>query len=288
MKKGLLYVVATPLGNLDDISRRAVEILRDADVIAAEDTRHSGVLLNHYAVSTPCIAVHEHNEQQVMASLLTRLQQGEIIALVSDAGTPLISDPGFHLVRAARQAGIAVVPVPGPSALICALSVSGLPTDRFVFEGFLPARSGQRRRSLQLLSGETRTLIFYEAPHRIMKTLQDMAAIFGADRQAVIAREMTKRFETVYSGTLAGLHTQLDSGPEHIKGEFVILVHGAREQEHAGDSRLEPVLAILLDELPLKQAVSLAARITGARKNEAYEMALDIEKRGKRKETREK
>lgn len=278
MKNGQLFIVATPIGHLDDMTVRAVDVLRQVDVIAAEDTRHSRTLLRHYAITTACVALHEHNEQRMTELLIGRLKAGESVAVISDAGTPLISDPGFHLVRRARQAGLVVVPVPGPSALISALSVSGLPSDRFVFEGFLPAKAGSRRQRLSDLVAETRTLIFYEAPHRIVVTLRDMAAAFGLERPAVVARELTKRYETVLSGSLVDLLAQVETDAQQQKGEFVVLVQGAAEPVETGQVQLElqPMLEMLLAELPLKQAVSLAVKLSGASRNRIYDLALKL------------
>lgn len=273
-----LYVVATPIGNLADLSSRAKETLQSVDIIAAEDTRHSRVLFNHFVIKSHCIALHEHNEEQVVSGLIERLLAGEAVALISDAGTPLISDPGYRLVRAAHQAGIKVMTIPGASAVIAALSISGLPSDRFIFEGFLPAKAGSRRHSLLQLESEVRTLIFYESPHRILASLQDMAAVLGAHRQAVLAREMTKLFETVLVGTLQGLCDQLEADAHQQKGEMVVLVHGAALQTR-DDVALESVLQPLLLALPLKQAVALAVSISGEKKNDVYELALKIKKR---------
>ncbi|WP_399359234.1 16S rRNA (cytidine(1402)-2'-O)-methyltransferase [Thiohalophilus thiocyanatoxydans] len=273
-----LYIVATPIGNLGDMSQRAVEILQQVALIAAEDTRHSARLLQHYAVSTPCVALHEHNEREQSSRLLQRLANGESVALISDAGTPLLSDPGFHLVQQARQQGIRVVPVPGPSAVIAALSVSGLPTDCFKFIGFLPAKSVARRQRLAALAAESCTLAFYESPHRIVESLTDMAHELGAARAAVLARELTKTFETVRSGTLAELGEFVSSDPNQQKGEIVVLVEGAPAVESALDAEAERVLGILLAELPLKQAAALAARLTGGKKNQLYQRALTMKK----------
>lgn len=275
MAIGILYIVATPLGNLGDMSPRAVEVLSQVDVIAAEDTRHSLPLLRHFGVVTPCIAVHEHNERERSAELVARLQAGANIALISDAGTPLVSDPGYHLVRAAREQGVRVVPIPGPSALIAALSVSGLPTDRFVFEGFLAAKATVRRHRLEALRTETRTVVCFESGHRIIESLHDMASVFGVDRQAVVARELTKVFETVYGDTLGGLCQWVQADAHQQKGEFVVLVHGAVLAEDAEtDAEAERVLRILLEDLPVKQAAALAAKITGRKRNVLYSMAL--------------
>ncbi|MFP3872828.1 MAG: 16S rRNA (cytidine(1402)-2'-O)-methyltransferase [Thiohalophilus sp.] len=273
-----LYIVATPIGNLGDMSQRAVEILQQVALIAAEDTRHSARLLQHYAVSTPCVALHEHNEREQSSRLLQRLANGESVALISDAGTPLLSDPGFHLVQQARQQGIRVIPVPGPSAVIAALSVSGLPTDCFKFVGFLPARAAARRQRLAALAAEDCTLVFYESPHRVVESLADMARELGATRAAVLARELTKTFETVQGGTLAGLGEFVGADPNQQKGEIVVLVEGAPAVESAVDAEAERVLGILLAELPLKQAAALAARITGGKKNQLYQRALAMKK----------
>jgi 16S rRNA (cytidine1402-2'-O)-methyltransferase len=276
---GVLYIVATPIGNLGDISARALGVLKAVSLIAAEDTRHSRKLLAHYGIGTALLSVHEHNERDVTDRLLQKLSGGEDIALVSDAGTPLISDPGFYLVRAARQAGLPVVPVPGPSALIAALSVAGLPTDRFVFAGFLPAKRTARRQRLQGLATEAATLVFYESSHRIVDSLADMAACLGNGREATIARELTKTFETVLTGTLDGLLEQLLADGQQQKGEFVVMVKGAPPRDPAAiDAASEQVLAVLLAELPLRQAAALAAKITGLSKNVLYEQGLKLKK----------
>jgi 16S rRNA (cytidine1402-2'-O)-methyltransferase len=274
---GVLYVVATPIGNLLDISTRALDVLRTVALIAAEDTRHSKKLLSHYGIATALFAVHEHNERDVTDKLLRILAGGEDVALVSDAGTPLISDPGFYLVRAARQAQLRVVPVPGPSALIAALSVAGLPTDRFVFEGFLPAKQTARQQRLQALAAETGTLVFYESSHRICDCLSDMAAGLGATRAATVARELTKTFETIKQGTLAELAEWVQADSNQQKGEFVVLVQGAKPRERSSiDATAEQVLTVLLAELPLKQAAGLAAKITGLSKNVLYQHGLKL------------
>ena len=276
IEPGTLYVVATPIGNLGDISRRALEVLSGVNRIAAEDTRHSGNLLRQFGISTPLTALHEHNEARLSEALLARLEQGEALALISDAGTPLISDPGFHLVRAARERGVAVVPVPGPSALVAALSVSGLPTDRFDFEGFLPAKAAARRQAVERLREERRTLVFYEAPHRIEATLGDMAVILGAERRAVLARELTKAFETVRSDTLAGLVRFVAQDPQQRKGEIVLMVAGAPEPDGSQlDGETRRVTDILAGELSVKQAAALAARITGVKKNLLYQYLVE-------------
>ena len=274
-QQGILYVVATPIGNLQDITARALEVLRAVSLVAAEDTRHSRKLLAHYGIGTPLVALHEHNERDITQRLLQTLAAGEGIALVSDAGTPLISDPGFYLVRAARQANIRVVPVPGASALIAALSVAGLPTDRFLFEGFLPSRQAARRQRLQALQTETVTLVFYESSHRIRASLADMAEVFGAGRDATLARELTKTFETIRHGTLGELLAWVEADSNQQKGEFVLLVQGVPADEPAEvDAAAGQVLAILLAELPLSQAAALAAKITGCSKNVLYQRGL--------------
>ena len=267
---GRLWVVATPIGNLDDLSPRAQETLRRAALIAAEDTRHSAPLLARYGISTRLVALHEHNERDEAERLVARLQSGEDIALISDAGTPLVSDPGFRLVRAARAAGIPVSPVPGACAAIAALSVAGLPSDRFVFEGFLPAKSGARRERLAELAGEARTLVFYESSHRVRECLDDMAAVFGPERPAVLARELTKLFETVLDGTLAELVARVAADPNQERGEFVLLIGGRPEQEDARLAEGRRVFALLREELPPARAAKLAAAISGAPRKALY------------------
>lgn len=274
---GVLYVVATPIGNLADISARAREVLAAVDVVAAEDTRHSGTLLSHLGIKTPLISLHDHNEAERAPVLVARLQAGESVALISDAGTPLISDPGFDLVRAARAAGISVTPVPGASALVAALSVSGLPTDRFVFEGFLPAKQSARRERLAALDQESRTLVFYESVHRLQESLEDMAAAFGPERRAVLARELTKLHEGVRDASLKELVAWAGSDPAAGKGEVVVMVAGAEAAAtEALDAEAERVLKLLLAELPVKQAAALAAGITGLNKNPLYQRALEL------------
>jgi 16S rRNA (cytidine1402-2'-O)-methyltransferase len=272
---GILYIVATPIGNLEDITVRAIETLRKVDRIVAEDTRHSASLLKHFSVQKPIVSMHEFNERMRFPVILDYLLAGENIALISDAGTPLINDPGFRLVREARANGIKIVPVPGACALITALSAAGLPTDRFVFEGFLPAKSEARINHLSLLRHETRTMIFYEAPHRILSSLEDLQQVFGQDRQAVIARELTKQYESILSDHLTGLISYVKTHPETELGEIVLLVAGVKENiQETKEVVPDQVLSILLADLPLKQAVNLASQITGERKNILYEMAL--------------
>ncbi|HJY41325.1 MAG TPA: 16S rRNA (cytidine(1402)-2'-O)-methyltransferase [Steroidobacteraceae bacterium] len=274
---GTLYVVATPIGNLGDLTPRAREVLASVALIAAEDTRHTRQLLQTCGIGTALTSLHEHNEGPKSGKLVARLAQGDSIALVSDAGTPLVSDPGFDLVAAARQQGIAVVAIPGACAAIAALSVAGLPTHRFVFEGFLPAKAAARSARLQQLAREERTLIFYEAPHRLVEVLRDLTEIFGAQRRASISRELTKRFETTYSGTLAELSAAAERDSDMARGELVIVVSGAPA---AGGAALEldadALLRALLQELSPSQAAKIAAHLTGGKRGELYEAALQI------------
>lgn len=275
LSSGILFVVATPIGNLEDISARALRILGEVQLIAAEDTRHSLRLLQHFGIDTPLRACHDHNERECSPYFIERLLAGDHVALISDAGTPLISDPGFHLVRQARAAGIRTVPVPGPSAVIAALSVAGLPSDRFVFEGFLPAKSQGRRSRLDLLAREERTLIFYEAPHRLLECLQDMAEIFGEKREAVLVRELTKHFETVEGRPLQALVDWVADDVNQQRGECVILIRGWQPEATLSiPHEAMRVLDRLLQELPVKQAAAIAADITGVRKNLLYQEAL--------------
>ncbi len=282
---GRLYVVATPIGNLADLSVRARETLESCAVIAAEDTRHTGSLLKHFGIRTPLVSLHDHNEGQRAPELIGRLQIGASIALVSDAGTPAISDPGYELVRAAAAAGIEVVSIPGPCAAIAALAIGGLPTDRFCFEGFLAARGGARRSRLTALAAEPRTLVFYESPHRVIETLEDCAAAFGAERPAVLARELTKLHESTYRGTLGELCARAAADADVARGEIVLLVGGAPDRADGGGEdghggALDRALTVLMTELPLKQAAALAAKIAGARDNEAYKRALRLKEGG--------
>lgn len=262
------------------MSQRAQEVLQAVDVIAAEDTRHSQKLLSHFGIKTACVAYHEHNEREMTEQLLRRLQAGESIAVISDAGTPLISDPGYHLVRQAQAASIRLVPVPGASALLAALASAGLPTDRFSFEGFLPNKQVARQKQLLQLQSEARTLIFYESPHRILASLADMAEIFGAEREAVLARELTKTFETIRRDSLAGLVDWVVADKNQQRGEIVLVVAGAppRDPELVGEAD-EQVLKVLLQYLPVKQAAAAAAGITGSKKNKLYALALEIKAR---------
>jgi 16S rRNA (cytidine1402-2'-O)-methyltransferase len=269
---GCLWVVATPIGHRDDISARAIETLRKVALIAAEDTRHSRPLMLQHNIGTPLVALHEHNEREAVASIVRRLEQGESVALISDAGTPLISDPGFRLVRAAREAGIRCIPVPGACAAIAALSVAGLPSDRFVFEGFLPPKSAARRSRLEELAGDPRTLIFYESSHRIVESLTDMRDVFGAEREAILARELTKLFETVIGEPLSQLLARVTEDPNQQRGECVVLVAGRGDDADA-DAKLAEgrrVFAILREELPPAKAAKLAAAISGAPRKQLY------------------
>lgn len=278
IEPGALYVVATPIGNLEDISARALRVLREADGIAAEDTRHTGQLLRHFGIETPLLSLHEHNERDRIEHIIARLREGRSLALVSDAGTPLISDPGFPLVRELRRQGLKIIPVPGPSSLLAALSVAGLPTDRFAFEGFLPARAAARRERLQSLAREERTLVFFEASHRIAEMLADLAAAFGGERPAVVARELTKRFEEIHAASLSQLQVWLAADPHRQKGEFVVVTQGAAATGTADTPENRRLLAALLVELPTSRAVAVAAKLTGLHKKPLYELALALGK----------
>ena len=278
-EQGILYVVATPIGNLGDITLRALDILKSVDTIAAEDTRHTSGLLSHFGISKKLIAVHEHNEQQSAEKLLAQLNSGENIALVTDAGTPAVSDPGAVVVNVVRKAGIKVVPIPGASAVITALSASGITQNGFYFHGFLPASGAARRKVLEGLKSQTVTLVVYEAPHRIVECVEDLSLILGAERQLTFARELTKTFETIYTcpAGLAGAWLQTDANQQ--RGEFVLLIEAAPVVEAQEISEeAQRVLKCLLAELPLKQAVALATEITSLKKNDLYEFALKLKK----------
>lgn len=278
----ILYIVATPIGNLADLSFRAVEVLRGVAVIAAEDTRHSGRLLRHYGIDTPMLALHDHNEREVTPQLIRRLQQGASVALISDAGTPLVSDPGYRLVREAHAAGISVSPIPGPCALVAALSVAGVPPDRFVFEGFLPRTSAARQALFREWVERPLTLIFYEASHRIAEALADLRLVYPAERPVVIARELTKLHETIVSTTAGGAPALLDNDPQMCRGEFVVLVEGALHAVGGAlDATQQRVLRLLLEHCPLRTAADLAAEITGASRKLLYQEALAIRARAK-------
>ena len=270
-------MVATPIGNLADITERARQVLSAVDLIACEDTRHTQKLLQHLGVRKPLVSVHDHNERDRIGQIANYLQNGQSLALVSDAGTPLISDPGYPLVQALRGQGFNVVPIPGPSALITALSAAGLPTDRFAFEGFLPHKSGPRRERLQDVAADPRTLVFYEAKHRILDTLQDMADIFGPERHGVVARELTKTFETFYSGNLTELVAAISADDDQQKGEFVVMVAGNPAPAAATEIDTDRLFRLLLAELPPKKAAAIIADLTGENKKALYQRALEIQ-----------
>ncbi|MCT4715121.1 16S rRNA (cytidine(1402)-2'-O)-methyltransferase [Enterobacteriaceae bacterium H18W14] len=271
-----LYIVPTPIGNLGDITQRALSVLQSVDLIAAEDTRHTGLLLQHFAINARLFALHDHNEQQKSESLLAKLQEGQSIALVSDAGTPLINDPGYHLVRTCREAGIRVVPLPGPCAAIAALSAAGLPSDRFCYEGFLPAKSKGRRDALKAIEQEPRTLIFYESTHRLLDSLDDICAVLGESRYVVLARELTKTWESIHGAPIGELAAWVKEDENRRKGEMVLIVEGFKAQsEDALPADALRTLALLQAELPLKKAAALAAEIHGVKKNALYKYALE-------------
>ena len=273
---GTLYIVATPIGNLQDITQRALAVFAEVDLIAAEDTRHSGLLLSHYGIKKPFFALHDHNEQHKADLLVEKLRAGTNIALISDAGTPLISDPGFHLVRKCRQAGVKVVPLPGACAAITALCASGIASDRFCFEGFLPAKSKARRDRLQNLQKEDRTLIFYESTHRILDTLADVEELFGAERYVVLAREITKTWETISGDSVGNLRRWLSEDANRTKGEMVLIVEGCIE---TGETEFSPevvkALKLIAAELPLKKAAAIVAELYGYKKNALYQFGLE-------------
>ena len=273
---GILYIVATPIGNLQDITQRALETFAQVDLIAAEDTRHSGLLLSHYGIKKPFFALHDHNEQEKAHILVEKLKQGSSIALISDAGTPLISDPGFHLVRQCREAGIRVVPLPGACAAITALCASGIASDRFCFEGFLPAKSKVRKDKLENIAEEDRTLIFYESTHRILDTLEDMQAVLGEKRYIVLAREMTKTWETITGNTIKNLREWLLEDPNRTKGEMVLIVEGKPKSDNNDEISPQAVkaLELIAEELPLKKAATIVAELYGYKKNALYQFGL--------------
>lgn len=276
---GQLFIVATPIGNLSDFSARAIETLKEVDVIAAEDTRHSKPLMQQFAITTPLLSLHEHNEQQRSEWLLQRLQAGETVALISDAGTPLISDPGYRLVSMVKAEGIRVTPIPGSCALITALSASGIASDKFSFEGFLPSKAAARRQQLEKLQADNHSLIFYESPRRLLDTLSDCVEIFGAGRRACLARELTKIHETIETRPLSELQQWVASDMNQQRGECVLLIEGASAVVTADEQELQRILSILLTELPVKKAAALAAQISGGKKNEAYQLALKIQQK---------
>jgi 16S rRNA (cytidine1402-2'-O)-methyltransferase len=270
--------VATPIGNLGDISRRALEVLGSVDAVAAEDTRVARKLLAHFGLARRMIAVHEHNENRAAKQVLALLAGGKSVALTCDAGTPAISDPGALLVGSARRAGFPVTPVPGPNAAVAALSASGVAARHFLFYGFLPERAGARRRALAALASFPHALVFYEAPHRIAESVADLGAVLGGGRRVVVARELTKRFETIHDGTLAGAQAWLAADALSRKGEFVLIIEGAAPPRESDPDSPRRALEILLEALPLKQAVGVAAKITGGKRNALYRMALAIQR----------
>ena len=272
-----LYIVATPIGNLNDITLRAIEILKNVDLIAAEDTRHSGLLLQHLGIKAKLFALHDHNEQEKSQILIEKLNSGLSIALISDAGTPLINDPGYHLVKACRENDIKVVPIPGACAAIAALSVAGLPSDKFSYEGFLPAKSKSRQDYLTTLVNETRTMIFYESTHRLLDTLQDMQTVFGTDKQIVLAKELTKTWETIVSYPVNQLINWLNEDVTRQKGEFVLIVEGHTKSDKDIDPNVINTLKLLVKELPLKKAAAITAEIYGLKKNQLYQIGLSFE-----------
>lgn len=278
---GVLYIVATPIGNLADISQRALDILKSVDLIAAEDTRHSQKLLAHYGINQHMMALHEHNERERANEIINRVKTGQTVALISDAGTPLISDPGYFLARLAHEADIRIVPVPGPSAMVAALSVAGLPTDRFVFEGFLPAKSGARDKHLGLLEHETRTMVFYEAPHRLLETVRAICDSFGPDRRIVLVRELTKTYETIKQKDCRDMVQWIEQNPEQQKGESVLVVEGCKitkDELQTAEIDIEQLLSLLLENMSLKDASNKASELTGISKNTLYKRALHLAK----------
>ncbi len=275
---GSLYIVATPIGNLGDMVPRAIEVLQMVDYIAAEDTRHSARLLQHFSIDTPLIAYHDYSDERRLSKLLEDLEAGQSIALISDAGTPLISDPGYPLVNRARDLGVPVIPIPGACALVAALSASGLPAERFVFEGFLPPKSGARKQALAAIAKQPRTVIFYESPHRILASLHDIQEVLGKEREVAIARELTKTYETILSGSIASLIEQVTSDTNQQRGEFVVMIKALANKPTAQlNSDVELMMSVLLTELPTKQAASIAAKITGLKKRDLYQWALKQE-----------
>ena len=275
IQSGVLFVVATPIGNLDDLSPRALEVLKTVDLIVAEDTRHSLRLMRRFGIVTPLQSLHEHNERRMSPALIQRIKQGQSLALISDAGTPLISDPGGHLVEAAHNVDIQVVPIPGPSALAAALSAAGMPTDRFVFEGFLPTKAAARQQRLKTLVGDERTLVFYEAPHRIVESLADLASILGPSRQAVIAREISKVYESIHRASLAELSLWVGEDENRQRGEFVLVVAGQDQTAKPMDvTNIQRIVSLLADALPARRAAEIASAVTGVSKNRLYKLVL--------------
>ncbi|WP_286267897.1 16S rRNA (cytidine(1402)-2'-O)-methyltransferase [Thalassotalea atypica] len=276
IEAGTLYIVATPIGNLGDITQRALDILAGVDVIACEDTRHTQKLLSHFTIKNNTMSLHDHNERQRQDQIASMLTEGKSIALVSDAGTPLISDPGFHIVKHLRQQELNVVPIPGACAAIAALSVSGLPTDRFTFEGFLPSKSGARKTVLSALENETRTMVFYDAPRRALDTVEDIVSVLGGDRHVAIARELTKTFETVHSDSAENLKTWLAQDPNQLKGEMVLMIEGAKKDTESISPEAQATLKLLVAELPPKKACAITAEIYSLKKKALYDLALSL------------
>lgn len=278
IQPGTLYIVATPIGNLLDISQRALDILAGVDVVACEDTRHTQKLMSHFSIKNHTISLHDHNERQRQEQIANMLSEGKSIALVSDAGTPLISDPGFHIVKHLRQQSLNVVPVPGACAAITALCASGLPTDKFTFEGFLPSKSGARQSTLSALIKEPRTMVFYDAPRRALDTIADIVEVLGADRQVAIARELTKTFETIHSDTAGNLQAWLNEDPNQLKGEMVLMIEGAKADPDAILPEAELALSLLVKELPPKKACAIVAELYDLKKKALYDLALSLKK----------
>ncbi|MFQ3194483.1 MAG: 16S rRNA (cytidine1402-2'-O)-methyltransferase [Colwellia sp.] len=276
VESGTLYIVATPIGNLTDISQRALDVLTHVDIIACEDTRHTQRLLSTYSIKNKTLSLHDHNERQRQDYVASLLQEGKSIALVSDAGTPLISDPGFHLVRHCRQLNLPVSPIPGACAAIAALSVAGLPTDRFSFEGFLPSKTGARQATLANLLEEPRTMVFYDAPRRAIDTVEDIVKVLGGERHVVISRELTKTFETIHSDTASNLLAWLKEDPNQLKGEMVLIIEGNKIDANAIPAKAIDTLKLLLEEMKPKKACAITAEIYGVKKNALYEIALSL------------
>ncbi|MFT6778149.1 MAG: 16S rRNA (cytidine1402-2'-O)-methyltransferase [Paraglaciecola sp.] len=275
-ESGTLFIVATPIGNLEDITLRAVRILAEVDLIAAEDTRHSQRLLQHYDISTRLTSLHDHNESQRAIQLIEKLKLGENIALISDAGTPLISDPGYGLVSRCREAGVNVVPLPGPCAAITALCAAGLATDRFKFEGFLPVKAVAKQQALQRLLTETSTSVFYESPRRVADTVRQVVAQLGEDRQMVVAKELTKTFETFYCGRAEACLTWLEADANHQRGEFVLMIAGEKHDQSEVSADALNLLKLLMKELPLKKAAAVTAQQYDLKKNHLYQLGLEL------------
>ena len=275
---GSLYIVATPIGNLGDITQRAIDILKKVDLIAAEDSRRSRVLLDYFAISNDVVSYHEHNEEKQTSQLIEFLKNGKSIALISDAGTPLVSDPGYRLVSSAHDEGITVIPIPGSSAVVTGLSVSGLSCNKFIFEGYLPTRTISRKKYLKSLVSEPRTLIFYEAPHRILESIEDMLTVFGSSRLVSITRELTKKHEQISRGTLSSIKLKIETGEIKNKGEFVILVEGNSEN-HIADSEILRINRILAEKVSSKDAIKMTAKITKKKKNDVYKLVMQNDKK---------